>query len=133
VRVDPYVFFDGRCAEAFEFYRAALGAEIAALVRPSDMPGAPADAGDKVMHAALGVGETTLLASDFGVQTPTSAYALSLQVADDAEASRVFGALADGGSIQQPLIATPFASSYGRVADRFGVPWIVVTAPAARA
>src|SRR5581483_1474716 len=91
------------------------------------------DGGDKVMHAVLRVGETTLLASDFGAQAPTSAYALSLQVADDAEARRVFAALAEDGAVQQPLIATPFASSYGRLADRFGVPWIIVTATPAQA
>jgi PhnB protein len=128
VRADPYIFFDGRCAEAFAFYRVALGAEIAALVRIRDMPGAAPDAGDRVMPAALAVGETTVLGSDFGAAAPAAGYAISLQVAGDDEARRVFATLSEGGAIETPLMATPFASSYGKTVDRFGVPWIVVTA-----
>jgi PhnB protein len=128
VRADPYIFFDGRCAEAFAFYREALGGEIAALARVRDMPGAPPDAGDRVMHAVLALGETTVLGSDFGGAAPAAGYAISLQVGGDDEARRVFAALSQGGAVETPLMATPFASSYGKAVDRFGVPWIVVTA-----
>jgi PhnB protein len=128
MRADPYLFFDGRSAEAFKFYGATLGATLVTLVRRRDLPGsAPGDAGEKVMHAVLKIGDTTVLASDFGNDESRTGFALSLQVDDDAQACRVFAALSEDGRIVQALNATPFASSYGRLVDRFGVPWLIVT------
>ena len=140
MRIEPYVFFDGRCDEAIDFYRATLGAETLMLMRYSD---APADSGpppedcaplppgssDKVMHAALRIGQTTLMLSDgmCGGQPKFEGMSLSLTVADDAEAARVFAALADGGQVQVPLGPSFFASRFGMLADRFGVNWMVVT------
>ena len=139
MRIEPYVFFDGRCDEAIDFYRAALGAETLMLLRYSD---APADAGpppegcsppppgtsDKVMHAALRVGETTVMLSDgmCGGNPKFEGMSLSLTAADDAEAARIFAALADGGQVMVPLGPSFFASSFGMLADRFGVNWMVV-------
>ncbi len=132
MRAEPYLFFGGRCAEALDFYRGTLGAEITALVRFGDMPGAPPGAEDRVMHAALRIGPTTVLASDGAGQgaPPPGGFAISLQVASAAEAERLFGALAEGGRIEVPLMATPFAARFGKLADRFGTPWMIVTGPA---
>lgn len=134
MRVEPYLYFDGRCEEAIDFYRDAAGAEILALVRFKDNPGtpAPAGAGEKVMHASLRFGETIVLASDGQCHgTPSfKGFSLSLALAGDAEAERVFAALAVGGIVQVPLMSTPFASRFGMAADRFGVLW-TVTAQAA--
>jgi PhnB protein len=129
MRADPYLFFHGRCAEAFEFYRKTLGAEIELLVRFGDIPGFRPGTKDNVMHAALRIGETVVLASDgrAGENTNFSGFSLSLQVADDAEAERQFAALADGGVIEERLMSTPFASRFGKVVDRFGTPWMIVT------
>lgn len=139
MRIEPYVFFDGRCDEAIDFYRAALGAETLMLLRYSDAPAddgpppegcgpMPPGSSDKVMHAALRIGETTLMLSDgmCGGQPKFEGMSLSLTVADDAEAARVFAALADGGQVQVPLAPSFFASSFGMLADRFGVNWMVV-------
>jgi PhnB protein len=133
MQVQPYVFFDGRCEEALEFYRGALGAEVTALMRFKECPEpgmAPQDSGEKVMHASFRVGETTVLASD-GRCTGKPGFegiSLALTVSDDAEAKRMFTALSDGGQVQMPLEKTFFASSFGVVADRFGVSWMIVTA-----
>jgi PhnB protein len=129
VRAEPYLFFQGRCSEAFQFYEKALGAKIDALVRYGDMPGAPSDSKDKVMHGAMRIGETTVLASDGRGDEGTtfSGFSIALQVGDDAEAERLFAALADGGAIEVPMMSTPFASRFGKVADRFGTPWMIVT------
>ena len=115
MRTDPYLFLRGRCAEALDFYRGTLGAEIVTVVQ---------DADNQVQHAVLQVGETTVLASD-----GRSTMSLSLQVKNDAEAKRVFAALADQGTVEIPLMSTPFASSFGKVADRFGTSWMIVTPP----
>jgi len=124
----PYLYFGGVCAEALQFYRDAIGADIRALVRFGDMSCAHPEAGDKVMHAEVGIGESTIFASD-GQATRRSdgSYAISLEAADDAEAERVFAALASEGRVDTPLMTTPFASRFGMTTDRYGTPWIVVT------
>jgi PhnB protein len=135
VRVEPYVYFQGRCEEALEFYRGAIGADSTVVARFSDIPGsqAPPGAQDKVAHAMLRIGDTVVLASDGqgGGQADFSGFSLSLTASDDADAERLFAALSDGGSVQVPMMATPFASRLGLVADRFGVPWTVVSQHAA--
>jgi PhnB protein len=89
---------------------------------------------DKVAHAVLGIGDTTLLASDGqGAGQPDfSGFSLSLTVSDDAEAERLFSSLSDEGNVQVPMAPTPFASRLGLVADKFGVPWMVVSQNATR-
>lgn len=144
MRVEPYLFLDGRCEEALDFYREKLGAEVLMLMRFKDAPSdggpppegcepPPAGTGDKVMHASFKVGGTTLMASDGNCRgTPRfEGVSLSLSVADDTTAERVFAALADGGQVQVPLAPSFFATRFGMVADRFGVAWMVVTDPKA--
>ena len=131
--IQPYLFFDGRCEEAIEFYRKTLGAEVQMLMRYKDSPeaqpkGAMTPPGDKVMHSSLRIGDAEIMASDgFAQGKPNfQGFSLSLSARNDAEARRWFEALADGGKVQQPLTRTFFSSSFGMVADRFGVPWMVV-------
>ena len=134
--VQPYLFLDGRCEEAVEFYRRALGAEVEMMMRFRDCPEpaqpgmVPPGAEDKVMHAALRIGDTMVLASDGRClgQPEFSGFALSLTAADEAEADRLFAALADGGQVQMPLSKTFFSPRFGMVADRFGVSWMVYVA-----
>lgn len=142
MKVEPYLMFEGRCEEALDFYRSALGAEVTTLMRfkdnpePAGAPGCgegdgPGPAPDMVMHAEFTVGETTVMASD-GMGSGTTSFqgiSLALSPADEAEAKRLFNALADGGQVHMPLAKTFFSKAFGMVADRFGVPWMVV-APA---
>jgi PhnB protein len=131
MQVQPYLFFDGRCEEAAEFYRKALGAEITMLKRFKESPDpqmcAPGTA-DKVMHMSLRIGETTVLASDGRCQGQPNfqGFSLTLTAADDVEAERLFTSLADGGQVQMALTKTFFSSRFGMVADRFGVSWMVL-------
>ena len=134
MQVQPYLFFDGRCEEAIEFYRNTLGAEVTMLMRFKDSPEPqqpgmiPPGAEDKVMHANLQIGDSTLMASDGRClgQPSFQGFALSLTAPDDAEAERLFAALADGGQVQMPMSKTFFSSRFGMVADRFGVGWMVI-------
>jgi PhnB protein len=131
MRVEPYLYFNGRCEEAVEFYRDAIGAEVTQLTRFKDVPDArgPAGSEDKVLHASLRIGDTTVMASDGDSREAPDfrGFSLSLTVAKDAEANRLFDALSEGGRVQVPLMSTPFASRFGMVADRFGVLWTIVT------
>ena len=129
--IQPYLMFNGRCEEAIEFYRKALGAEVQMMLRFKEAPDqskmAPGN-GDKIMHAALNIGDGVILASD-GMCTGQQAFegfSLSFTVKDEAEANRRFNALADGGQVQMPLGKTFFSPRFGMVADRFGVSWMVL-------
>jgi len=132
--LQPYLFFDGRCEEAIEFYRRALGAEVEMLMHFKDSPepskpgACPPGSDDKVMHASLRIGETTIMASDGRCTGKPNfqGFSLSLAVQTDAEAGKIFAALADGGQAQMPLTKTFFSSSFGMVADKFGVSWMIL-------
>ena len=136
MRVEPYLNFDGRCAEAIEFYRKAIGAEVQMLMKFKDAPpgACPGDAkaiGDKVMHAALKIGHSTVMCSDGqckGGATFTGT-SLSLTLANDAQCDRAFAALSEGGKVTMPLGKTFFSSKFGMIADKFGVHWMVIVEP----
>jgi len=130
MQLQPYLFFDGRCEEAIDFYRSKLGAEVDMLMRFKDSPEPQQHTPgteNKIMHANLRIGDTTVLASDGRClgQPNFQGFALSLTPADDAEAKRLFSVLSEGGEVQMPLGKTFFASSFGMLAVRFGVSWMV--------
>jgi PhnB protein len=133
--VQPYLFFDGRCEEALAFYKRAVGAEEQMVLRWKDSPdqSMPAPDGDanKIMHARVKIGDAVVLASDGRCQGQPKfdGFALSLTVANEAEADRAFNALADGGQVHMPLGKTFFSPRFGMVADRFGVSWMVYVEP----
>ena len=136
MQVQPYLFFEGRCEEAIDFYRGALGAEVTALMRFQDNPDPQQGAcgpvaGDKVMHASFRIGETTVMASDGMAEGNPSfkGFSLSLSAPDETAAERMFNVLADGGQVQMPLSQTFFSPRFGMVADRFGVSWMIIVNP----
>lgn len=134
--IQPYLFFGGRCEEAVEFYRSAVGAQVEMLMRfkdsPDPMPSGMLPPGyeNKVMHSSFRIGATTVMASDgCSVGSSFSGFALSHSVATEAEADRVFAALADGGVVQMPLAKTFWSPRFGTLTDRFGVAWMVIVVP----
>lgn len=136
MQVQPYLFFDGRCEEAFEYYRKALGAEVTMLMRYKEAPEPPPPGAvppgfdDKVLHASLRIGDAVVMASDDCTGKPRfQGFSLSLTAPDEAKAEKLFAALADGGKVQMPLGKTFFSPRFGMVADRFGVSWMVIVPP----
>ena len=130
MKVEPYLFFEGRCEEALEFYRKALSAEVTMLVRFKESPDpdmCQPGTEDKVMHANLRIGDNTLMASDGRCkeQAAFQGFSLSLSLTDEAEAERIFTALSDGGKVQMPLTKTFWSPRFGMVAVRFGVLWMI--------
>ena len=135
MQVQAYLTFADRCEEALEFYKTRVGAEVTALMRWSDSPDpemkAPPDRDNKIMHAAFKIGDTTLMADDgMGGQEKAEfkGVTLALSAASDADTKRLFDALGDGGSVRMPLAKTFWTSSFGVLTDKFGVPWMVMTA-----
>lgn len=138
--IQPYLFFGGRCDEAIEFYRKALGAEVEMLMRYSESPDPPPPGmlqpgfEDKVMHATLRIGEAILMTSDgCGDEVSFDGFRLSLTMPSEADAGRVFAALSDGGEVQMALTKTFWSPCFGMVTDRFGVGWMVTVASEANA
>jgi PhnB protein len=132
-QVQAYLFFDGRCEEALQYYSKHLGAKVERLMRykegPQPQPPGMKVPGDKVMHAAFRIGETQLLASD-GMANGNPRFegiSLAITAPNDAETKRMFNALADGGKVTQPLTKTFFTSSFGMLVDRYGVHWMVLS------
>jgi len=132
--IQPYLFFDGRCEEAIEFYGRALGAKANMVMRYKDSPEppppgmVPPGSGNKVMHASMTIGDTTVMASDgnCGGKPSFQGFSLSVTVANESEAERVFAALSDGGKVTMPLGKTFFSPKFGMVNDKFGVGWMVI-------
>jgi PhnB protein len=137
MKIDPYLFFDGRCEEAIEFYKKALGARVEFMMRNSESPEPPPEgmlppgSENKVMHASLHIGGALVMMSDGMCNGEGSfkGFSLSLDCPDHDIAREAFAALADGGEITMPLGKTFWAPLFGMVTDRFGVGWMVGVSP----
>ena len=138
MQLQPYLFFDGRCEEALDFYKDALGAKVEMMMRfkdnPNPQPGMCAPGSEhKIMHAAFHVGDSKVMASDgmAGGKPEFKGFSLSLNAKDAAHADKLFHALAKGGKVTMPLAKTFFSPRFGMVTDKFGVGWMVIVAPQA--
>jgi PhnB protein len=131
MQVQSYLFFNGRCEEAIEFYKKALGAKVEMMMRFKEAPEAghcaPGNE-DKIMHSCIRIGDTAVMASDGMAQGQPEfkGFSLTINAKDGAEAERLFKALSEGGQVHQPLIQTFFSPKFGMLADKFGVGWMVV-------
>lgn len=132
MHVQPYLFFNGRCEEALDYYEKHLGAKINAKMRysdapPSDRPSSDAS-GEHIMYSNFTLGDTVLMASDDCVNADVKfqGFSLSLTMSSKDEADRAFNALADGGTVHAPLGQTFFSPYFGMVVDRFGISWMVI-------
>lgn len=131
MRVQQYLFFDGRCEEAFNFYRKAVGAEQVMMMRVKESPEPcqmPPGSDDKILHMQFRIGDTEILASDghCAGKPVFQGFGLALNATSVADAEKCFGALGEGGQIVMPLTKTFFAKSFGMVTDKFGVMWMVM-------
>ena len=141
MQVQSYLMFDGRTEEALEFYKKAIGAKVEMMMRFKEAPEGQCAPGleDKIMHSSFKVGDTVVMASDgmcSGQAKPEfKGFSLTLNPKTEAECEKLFNALADGGKVHQPLIATFFSPKFGVLSDRFGVSWMLLVdqQPATRA
>jgi PhnB protein len=134
MQVQPYLNFNGRCEEAIEFYKRAIGAKVEMLMRNKECPETappgtfPPGSENKVMHASLKIGDSVVMATDGRMNEPPAfkGFSLTVSVPDAASADRVFAAITDGGQATMPLAKTFFAPRFGMGVDRFGVSWMVI-------
>lgn len=134
-KIEPYVTLNGRCEEALEFYKGALGAKVEMVMRfsesPEPMPEGMLPPGyeSKIMHSSFLVGESRVMASDgCGDGKPIHGVSLSISVAEESHADKAFDALAQGGQVTMPLTKTFWSPKFGMVTDKFGVSWMVSVA-----
>jgi PhnB protein len=130
MRTNPYLYYSGSCEAAFKFYAEALGGKIISMITHAETPAATQTAPEwqqKIIHARIALGDTVLMASDAppGRQAPMSGFSVTLNVAEPAEAERVFHALAEGGTVGMPIQETFWAKRFAMLTDRFGTPWMI--------
>ena len=120
--------FGGNCEEAFRFYEKHLGGKITFMMRQNEAPGAPAGAGNAIIHARMMLGETELIGNDVppDVFKPIRSSYLYLSVDSTEEAERVHKLLAEGGEIFMKMDETFYATRFSMLRDRFGVSWTVI-------
>jgi PhnB protein len=136
--IQPYLFFNGNCERAIEFYRKALGAEVEMMMRFKESPEPPPPGTvppgfeNKIVHASFRVGQTSVMASDgcSAEKATFEGFSLSLSVPNEAEADRAFNALSDGGQITMQLTKTFWSPRFGMLKDQFGIGWMISVTPA---
>ena len=131
--INPYLFFNGDCAEAFRFYQQVLGGDLHVMTNaeaPSDADSMPGAKPDQVMHASLTLPDALLMGSDDPTSDggPKVGVAVAYTAPDTDSARRIFDGLSAGGEVQMPFEATFWSQGFGAFLDRFGVPWMVDTA-----
>jgi PhnB protein len=131
MNLQPYLFFEGRTEEAIDFYKQAVGAKVEMLMHWKDCPDknacTPQNA-NKVMHAAVTVGDSRVLMSDGNCQGKPDfkGFSLTISAKTEAEADKFFDSLSAGGEVRQPMVKTFFSPKFGMCADKFGVGWMVL-------
>jgi PhnB protein len=130
MQLNPYLQFDGNCAEAFHFYEQCLGGTIVMMMKAGESPMAtqvPPERQNDIIHARLTVGEKVLMGSDAmaGSYTAPTGFHVTIGLDDPAAADRLFAALAEGGSVRMPIQETFWAHRFGMLVDRFGTPWMI--------
>lgn len=131
MKLTPYLNFDGRCLEAFEFYEKCLGGKITFKMTYGEAPmpaaATPPGMSGKILHATLTLGDQLLQGADGSAEhyRKPQGFSIALSLADAAESERIFAALAEGGTVQMPIQETFWALRFGMVTDRFGIPWMM--------
>jgi PhnB protein len=129
MKLNTYVNFAGKCAEAFHFYEKHLGGKIGMIMlhgQAPDQTQVKPEFRDMVLHARISIGDTELMGADIPTAQPMRSAYLSLGVHSDAEAERIFSALSDGGEVFMPIQETFFASRFAQLRDRFGINWMII-------
>ena len=130
MQLNPYLLFNGNCAEAFKFYEETLGGKIESMFPYKGSPAAehaPPEFGDKIMHATISIGDEKLMGSDAppGHYKQPEGISVSISLKDREKGEQIFNALAQGGTTTMPFAKTFWAEGFGMCTDRFGIPWMV--------
>jgi PhnB protein len=133
MQLEPYIFFYGRCEEALEFYKKAIGGDYE-LNRFEGSPMAdqvPPDFRNKIMHATFKGPGFSFMAADGQpgktLKADEGNVSLSLATEDASEAERVFNALAQGGNVMMPFADAFWGGKFGILTDKFSTEWMITS------
>ena len=130
MRFQAHLNFNGQCEEAFQFYSKVLGGNVLMMMPFEGSPMAdevPPAWRKKILHATIQVGDQIVMGADASperYQKPQG-FSVSIDLADPAEAERIFQALSANAQVQMPLQETFWAQRFGMLTDRYGTPWMV--------
>lgn len=138
MQFQPYLTFDGNCAQAMQFYERVLNGKVQMMMKMKDAPepcaDLPSGADERIMHACVVLDGAMLMASDSMPGHPyegMKGFAVTLNYPSPEAARPVFEALSEGGQVMMPLGETFWAQAFGMLTDRFGTPWIINGGPKA--
>ena len=131
--LSTYLFFDGNCKEAFEFYRSVFGGEFMTLMTYADGPSemqVPDDRKGEIMHVSLPVGSSVLMGSDRWFAqtepfTPGSNFGISISAESREQGDDLFSKLSDGGTVKMQMEKVFWGAYFGSLSDRFGIDWMI--------
>src|SRR5215831_11969411 len=129
MKLNTYVNFAGKCAEAFRYYEKHLGGKIGMMMTHGQAPDqsqVKPELKDAVLHGRISIGDTELMGADIPHAQPMRSAYLSLRVESDAEAERIYSALSDGGEVFMPIQETFFATRFAQLRDKFGINWMIL-------
>src|ERR1019366_9808392 len=129
-RFTPYLFFDGKCRDAMNFYKECFGGDLhmQAVGETPAVEQMPAETRQKIMHAALTGGDFLLMASDWMSRSGLSRgnnISLSLHCTSDEEIRTLFAKLSAGGKVVSPLADQFWGATFGTLVDQFGIDWML--------
>jgi PhnB protein len=130
MQINPYLYFNGQCEEAFKFYEQVLGGKIEGMLPHEGTPAegqVPREWRKKIMHARMTIGDQVLMASDAppGHFHQPQGFSVAIQLKDPVQGERIFNALAEQGKVTMPFAKTFWAAGFGMLTDKFGIPWMV--------
>lgn len=132
--INPHINFNGNAEEAFLFYKSVFGGEFTQIVRFKDLssPGSPIaeHEANKIMHIALPIGKSSLMANDVPEQMGRTnerenRSKIVITAESKAEADKLFNGLSAGGEIEMPISDSPWGSYFGMFRDKYGIEWMV--------
>ena len=129
--INIYLYFNGNCREAFEFYKSIFGGEFAIVETFAKGPpkmNVPAEEGNNIMHVSYPIGSSVLMGSDtlsmFGPPTEIgNNFAISYASKSREETDELFAKLSEGGSATMPPADMFWGSYFGSCTDKFGINW----------
>ena len=125
--IEPYLFFNGDCREAMNFYVSVFGGELS-LMTYAEAPSDLHQGGDRILHARLSEGEFSLRAADYPPNQSVGVggnCALFLECANEVDQDRIFAALSEGGRVTLPVQNTFWGARFAMLFDRFGTQWML--------
>lgn len=132
--INPHINFNGNAEEAFNFYKSVFGGEFTKIVRFKDLASdefsVAKHEANKIMHIALPIGKSMLMANDVPevlgrTNENENRSKIVISAESKEEADKIFNGLSAGGQIEMPIADSPWGTYFGMFRDKYGIEWMV--------